>query len=305
MEKHKKAFLFLHLSVFLFGFTAILGDIIDLNFPSIVWWRSLLTSAILVFMVKISTFLKVLSPKIIIKNVFIGFILAIHWLFFYGAIKISNPTMALIALSSSSLITALLEPLMIRKAKFRLVDIVIGILIIPGFVLIFYNSDQLQQKGLWIGIGAAILGTTFSILNKKWLIAGKELKMTFIQLTSVVVTISLFFLFFSGIFNLRYQIPVGIDWFYMLIFALFCTVLAYYLYLKAFNHISAFDVSLAFNMEPIYGIIMAALLLKDYKEVSSMVYLGMIIIISLVFLDTYIKFKKGKIEREADSIDII
>jgi drug/metabolite transporter (DMT)-like permease len=305
MEKHKKAFLFLHLSVFLFGFTAILGDIIDLNFPSIVWWRSLLTSAILVFMVKISTFLKVLSPKIIIKNVFIGFILAIHWLFFYGAIKISNPTMALIALSSSSLITALLEPLMIRKAKFRLVDIVIGILIIPGFVLIFYNSDQLQQKGLWIGIGAAILGTTFSILNKKWLIAGKELKMTFIQLTSVVVTISLFFLFFSGTFNLRYQIPVGIDWFYMLIFALFCTVLAYYLYLKAFNHISAFDVSLAFNMEPIYGIIMAALLLKDYKEVSSMVYLGMIIIISLVFLDTYIKFKKGKIEREADSIDII
>jgi drug/metabolite transporter (DMT)-like permease len=81
--------------------------------------------------------------------------------------------------------------------------------------------------------------------------------------------------------------------------------LAYYLYLKAFNHISAFDVSLAFNMEPIYGIIMAALLLKDYKEVSSMVYLGMIIIISLVFLDTDIKFKKGKIEREADSIDII
>ena len=305
MEQQKKAFLFLHLSVFLFGFTAILGDIIDLNFPSIVWWRSLITSMILVFMVKISIFLKVFSLKTIAKHAFIGFILAIHWLFFYGSIKISNPTMALIALSSSALITALLEPLLIRKAKFRLVDVILGILVIPGFIMIFYNSDQMQQKGLWIGIGAAILGAIFSILNKKWLVTGQELKMTYIQLTSVVITISLFFLIFSGIFDLKYQIPHGIDWFNMFVFALFCTVIAYYLYLKAFNHISAFDVSLAFNMEPIYGIIMAALLLKDYREVSAMVYLGMLFIISLVFLDTYVKFRKNKFKNEPDSIDII
>ncbi len=296
MEHHKRAFLFLHLSVFLFGFTAILGDIIDLNFPSVVWWRAMLTSVILIFMVKINTFLKVFSYEIILKNIFIGFILSIHWLFFYGSIKISNPTMALIALSSSALITALLEPVIIRKAKFRFVDLILGILIIPGFILIFYNSDQLQQKGLWFGIGAAFLGAVFSILNKKWLVKGQELKMTFIQLSTVVLTISLFFLLFSDLFKLNFQIPKGIDWFYMLIFALFCTVIAYYLYLKAFNHISAFDVSLAFNMEPIYGIIMAALLLKDYKEVSAMVYLGMTFITCLVFLDTLIKFKVQRLK---------
>lgn len=292
MESKKKSFFYLHLSVFLFGFTAILGDIIDLNFPSIVWWRSFFTTIILFFIIKISLLIKNIPLKYILRHMLIGFILGVHWLFFYGAIKISNPTMALIALSSSALITALLEPLLIKTAKLRFVDIILGILIIPGFMLIFYNSDQLQQKGLWMGLTAALLGATFSILNKKWLIKEKEFKLTFIQLFSVLITISLFFLLFSGVFDLELQVPHGIDWFYMLIFAFFCTVLAYYLYLKAIHHISAFDVSLAFNMEPIYGIIMAALLLHDYREVSFYVYLGMIFITSIVFLDTTLKFKK-------------
>ena len=291
MESKKKSFFHLHLSVFLFGFTAILGNIINLNYPSIVWWRSFFTSIILLFIIKISLLVKNIPVKYILWHILIGIVLGVHWLFFYGAIKVANPTIALIALSSSALITAILEPLMIREAKLRIVDIVLGILIIPGFMLIFYNSNQLQQKGLWMGITAALLGAIFSILNKKWLLKNKELKLTFIQLFSVLITISLFFLIFSGVFQLQFQIPRGIDWFYILIFALFCTVLAYYLYLKAIHHISAFDVSLAFNMEPIYGIVMAAILLHDYKEISFWVYPGMIFITVIVFLDTILKFK--------------
>ena len=174
MESKKKSFFYLHLSVFLFGFTAILGDIINLNFPSIVWWRSFFTSIILFLIIKIGLLIKNIPIKYILRHILIGFILGIHWLFFYGAIKVSNPTMALIALSSSALITAILEPLMIRAAKLRIVDIVLGVLIIPGFMLIFYNSDQLQQKGLWMGLLASFLGATFSILNQKWLIRNKE-----------------------------------------------------------------------------------------------------------------------------------
>ncbi len=305
MKQRKKAFLYLHLSVFLFGFTAILGDIIDLNYPSVVWWRSLMTTGLLLFIIRAGSLMKKLGIKIIAKHILIGFILAVHWLFFYGAIKISNPTMALIALSGSSLITSLLEPLLIRNAKWNPIDIILGILIIPGFVLIFYNSSQLQQNGLWIGIGAAFLGALFSILNKKWLMTGQELEMTFIQITTVMFTISLFFIMFSGIFNLHFQFLHGIDWIYMLFFALFCTVIAYYLYLKAFNQISAFDVSIAFNMEQIYGIIMAALLLKDYKEISMLVYLGMLIITLLVFLDTFLKFRKKRTTDNYKPIDII
>ncbi len=293
MAEKKKAFLYLHIAVFLFGFTAILGDLINVNFISIVWWRGILTTLSLAIIINLKTFFKILSPKIILQQMLIGAFLAIHWLFFYGSIKVSNPTMALIALSSSSLITAILEPVIVKGYRWRRVDIILGILIIPGFLLIFYNSDSIQQKGLWLGLIGTILGVIFSILNKKWLIVGQEFKLTFIQMFTVFIVISIIFVLFSGVSNLfQFEIIKGYDWAYMSMFVLLCTVLSYYLYLKSMKHINAFDVSVAFNMEPIYGIIMAALLLQDYKNISVLVYIGMVYITALVFLDIYLKFKK-------------
>jgi len=294
MTERKKAFLFLHISVFLFGFTAILGDIIEVNFISIVWWRSITTAFFLLFIIRITDFKRVFTQKIIIQQIIIGFFLAIHWLFFYGSIKVSNPTMALIALSSSSLMTAFLEPLMVKKAKWNRIDFILSLMIIPGFMLIFYNSNSLQQYGLGLGLVATFLGTVFSILNKKWLVVGHEFKLTFIQMTTVFGVMSILLFIIPGLLNVDFEIIQGIDWFYMGIFALFCTVFAYYLYLKSMKKISAFDVSIAFNMEPIYGILMAALLLKDYKNMSILVYIGMIFITLVVFLDTFLKFKESK-----------
>ena len=248
MVEKKKAFLYLHIAVFLFGFTAILGDLIKVNFISIVWWRGILTTLSLAIIINLKTFFKILSPKIILQQMLIGAFLAIHWLFFYGSIKVSNPTMALIALSSSSLITAILEPVIIKGYRWRRVDVILGILIIPGFLLIFYNSDSIQQKGLWLGLIGTILGVIFSILNKKWLIVGQEFKLTFIQMLAVFVVISIIFILFSGTSDLfQFEIIKGYDWAYMSIFVLVCTVLSYYLYLKSMKHINAFDVSVAFK----------------------------------------------------------
>jgi len=294
MSDKKKAFLYLHVAVFLFGFTAILGDLININFISIVWWRSMLTALFLAIIINLKSFFFTLSPKIFLQQILIGFFLAIHWLFFYGSIKVSNPTMALIALSSSSLMTAVLEPLIIKSNSWRKVDIILGILIIPGFLLIFYNSDNLQQKGLWLGLIGTFLGVIFSILNKKWLIVGQEFKLTFIQMFTVFLVISILFGVFSGVPDFRFEPLKKVDWFYMSVFVLLCTVLSYYLYLKSMKHINAFDVSVAFNMEPIYGIAIAALLLQDYKQISVLVYIGMVYITALVFLDIYLKFKKTK-----------
>lgn len=291
MQEKSKAFLFLHISVFLFGFTAILGDLISVNFISIVWWRSFLTVIIFIFIISLRDIFRVFSREKIFQHLFIGFLLGVHWLGFYGAIKVSNPTMALIALSSSSLITALVEPVLNRQVRWNKVDIIFGMLIIPGFILIFYNTNELQKTGLWIGLGATFLGSVFSILNKKWLLPGHEMKMSFIQLFAVWVLISVIFLLFSDFLNIRNEIPEGIDWFYFGIFAVVCTVISYYLYLKSMVYLNAFDISLAFNMEPIYGIIVAALLLHDYKGISFMVYLGMFFITIIVFLDLFIKLK--------------
>ncbi len=202
--------------------------------------------------------------------------------------------MALIALSSSSLITAILEPFVIKSSKWRNSDVILGVLMIPGFLMIAYHSSEIQKTGLLVGLGATLLGAYFSILNKKWLVKGQEYKLTFIQMLSVFITISLFFTFFTDFLSIKYEILRGNDWFYMVIFSLFCTVIAYYLYLKSMNHISAFDVSVAFNMEPIYGIIMAAFILHDYENLSLIVYLGMVYITVIVFLNTYLKAKKVK-----------
>ena len=292
MQDKTRAFLNLHISVFLFGFTAILGDLISVNFISIVWWRSFLTFGIFLFIIRLGVLFKSLLWKNISQHFLIGVFLAVHWLGFYGSIKISNPTMALIALSSSSLMTALIEPVINKNTKWRKVDIVLGLAIIPGFILIFYNTDSMQQIGLWIGLGATFLGVIFSILNKKWLVIGQELKLSFIQMTAVWVFLG-FLLIFS---NLKFEVPKGIDWFYFAIFTLFCTVISYYLYLKAMNHLNAFDVSLAFNMEPVYGIIVAALLLHDHKDISMLVYMGMVFIFSIVFLDTFLKLRKDKLK---------
>ncbi|MGE5356519.1 MAG: DMT family transporter [Deltaproteobacteria bacterium] len=289
MQEKSKSFVYLHISVFLFGFTAILGDLISINFISIVWWRSFITVFIFLFIIRMSKLFRYFSLKNILQHLFIGFLLGVHWLGFYGAIKIANPTIALIALSSSSLITALAEPLINRKVKWSRTDIIFGLLIIPGFILIFNNTSSLQKTGLLIGLGATLLGSIYSILNKKWLVAGHEFKMSFIHLFSVWVLMSVIFAGFSNLMNMKLEIPVGIDWFYFAIFTVICTLLSYFLYLKSMIHLNAFDVSLAFNMEPIYGILMAAFLLQDYKNLSSMVYIGMLFITAIVFLDLFIK----------------
>ncbi|MEZ4906748.1 MAG: DMT family transporter [Saprospiraceae bacterium] len=288
MQDKAKAFINLHISVFLFGFTAILGDLISINFISVVWWRSFLTFIIFLFIIRIGVLFKSLPRKNIIQQFIIGIFLGVHWLGFYGSIKVSNPTMALIALSSSSLMTALIEPILNKNIKWKKVDIILGLAIVPGFILIFYHTSSIQQKGLWIGLLATFLGVIFSILNKKWLVIGQELKLTFIQMTAVWILLGILFIF--PVFH--FEIPKGIDWLYFFIFTAFCTVLSYYLYLKAMNFLNAFDVSLAFNMEPIYGIFVAAFLLHDYKDISVFVYLGMLFIFTIVFLDTYIKLKK-------------
>lgn len=295
MVARKQAFLFLHLSVFLFGFTAILGDIINVNFISIVWWRAMATSIVLYFILWLSKSKYKFSKKIIIQQIIIGSFLGISWLFFYGSIKVSNPTMALIALSSSSLMTAVLEPLIIKKAVWNKIDFILSLLIIPGFLLVFYNSDRLQQNGLWLGLISTFLGTIYSILNKKWIVKGEEFKLTNIHMLTVFVIMSILLFLFPNILNINFEPIQGIDWLYLSVFVLFCTVFAYYLYLKSMNEISAFDVSIAFNMEPIYGIIMAAVILKDYKNMSILVYIGMIFITLVVFLDTYLKFKERKL----------
>lgn len=288
-----RSFIQLHLSVFLFSFTAILGDIIQLPLVSLVWWRVLLTLIVLAIILGPQKLFFKFGRKAWTRHIFIGILVAIHWLAFYGSIKLSNASIVLIAVSTSSFITALIEPLIIKSSKWRITDIVLSLLVIPAMVLIFFNASEMQQTGLWIGLIASFTGAVFSIFNKMWIIEGKEMEITFVQQSTVAVSLGVLLLIFSFTgYDQPFVFPIGIDWFYLFVFAAICTVLAYYLYLRALHWLSAFDISFAFNMEPVYGLILAVLILADHEEISLKIYLGMGFILVMVFFHTFIKARK-------------
>lgn len=287
-----KAFAILHLSVFLFGFTAILGDLIRLNTLSIVWWRVFVTTILLALWIKPWKIVKNNGLQFVKRHVIIGILVSFHWFAFYGSIKLSSASIALITMSTSAIITALLEPVILRTYHWKLWDVIISIMVTPAMILIYYNADRLQQTGLFVGLISAFLGSFFSILNKLWLVKTQEMQTTFVQLGTVLLTSSLVLLL-AGLINMpQFEIPGGIDWLYLLVFALVCTVIAYSLYLVSMRWLNAFDVSFAFNMEPVYGLIMAAWILNDHKTISPRVYLGMCIIFVLMILHTFLRARK-------------
>jgi drug/metabolite transporter (DMT)-like permease len=292
-----RSFIQLHLSVFLFSFTAILGDIIQLPLVSLVWWRVVLTLLVLALILGPRKLLVNFGRQAWLRHFFIGILIAIHWLAFYGSIKLSNASIVLIAVSTSSFITALIEPLIIKTSKWRTVDLVLSLLVIPAMVLIYFNASEMQQTGLWVGLIASFMGAVFSIYNKMWIIEGKEMEITFVQQATVAVSLGAMLLIFSLIgHEQQFVLPSGIDWFYLFVFAAICTVLAYYLYLRALHWLSAFDISFAFNMEPVYGLILAVLILADHQEISLKIYLGMAFILLMVLLHTLLK-ARGKRNR--------
>ena len=284
MNTENKAYLQLHLAVFLFGFTAILGDLIQLSATRIVWWRVMLTSISLLFLINVRHLFQVLSVKTILLFMGIGGIVGLHWITFYGAIKLSNASVTLVCFATTSLFTALIEPI-VFKQPIKISELGLGALVIPGMALIVNNLDGGLLIGILVGLFSAFLAALFSTLNKKYIQKTGEMNITFIELTSAFLLISLALpvLHWTQIDQSPIIPPTLLDWGYLLILSLVCTTFAYVLALKALKYISAFATNLTYNMEPIYGILLAGLILQEHKELTPRFYLGVIIILSAVF----------------------
>jgi drug/metabolite transporter (DMT)-like permease len=294
----KRSYIELHIAVFLWGFTAILGKVISLEEVALVWWRLLFTCVSLLFFKSIWKHIPTYSWSLIFQMMGVGVIVALHWVLFFGSVKYSNVSICLVCMATASLFTSLIEPI-IMGYKHKTYEVLLGLLVIPGMFLVvnFIPSDKIF--GVYLGLISALLAAIFSILNKKIIDKEKDLNpipMTFIELSSGL-------LFLSIIFPLSVQwlgetpfMPVGwTDIVYLLILALLCTTLGYVLGLKALKHLSAFASNLVVNLEPVYGIILAFLLFQENKEVGSYFYLGVIIILIAVFLHPLLsrKFEKG------------
>lgn len=284
LTAEKRAYLELHVAVLLFGLTAILGDLIQLTALVLVWWRVLLTSGSLVPFVRPRTLYRDLGGPLFWRFVGIGVLVALHWLTFYGAVKLSNASICLICFATTSFFTAFLEPLIVGR-PFRWYEALLGILIIPGMVLIVRSVDPGMYWGIIVGLLSAFLAATFSTLNKKYLEDHAPTRITFLELSSAWGFLSIVLLVFllTGQDFGAFFPPTILDWGYLLVLVLLCTTLAYTLSLRALRYLSAFVANLTVNLEPVYGIILAWLLLNEQKELSPNFYLGVGIILVAVF----------------------
>ncbi len=284
MDPVRKAYLELHIAVLLFGITAILGDLILLPALIITWWRVLLTSVSLLFIIRVRRIFREMPWQKVVRFMGIGVLVSLHWLTFYGAIKLSNASITLTALATASFFTSLIEPLITRQ-RVKVYEISLGIIILPGMILVARNTELSMLNGLWVGLLSALLAATFTALNKKFIGEADEKDITFLELGSAFLFLSMvipFVAYFSAE-PLQVWPQRGLDWIYLLVLALLCTTLAYVLALRSLQQLSAFASTLTVNLEPVYGIILAWLLLNDNEEVSGGFYLGVLIILTAVF----------------------
>lgn len=278
----KKAFLQLHIAVFLAGFTAILGKLILLNEGMLVWYRLLLTVIILAAIMFFKKQLERISLKNTLKISGVGLLIAIHWVSFYGSIKYANASVALVCLSAAGFFTAIAEPLILRK-RFVPVELFIGIVAIAGIYIIFDFHPQ-YKLGIIFGLISSLGSAIFPIFNKQLLNRFSPKTLTLYELSGGFVILSILLPFYLSQFEAAYYLPTLIDWSWLLILAFLCTIVAFDLQLNALKKISAFTANLTYNLEPIYGIILAFIFLQENKEFHYQFFIGLGLIILAVVL---------------------
>ena len=294
MDNEKRAYLELHIAVLLFGFTAILGDLIQLSALAIVWWRVFITSISLLFLIRGGKALRRLPWPTILQFMGIGVLVSLHWLAFYGAIKLANASITLICMATASFFTSFLEPLIMRQ-RVRWYEILLGMAIIPGMALIVSSTDSSMNLGILVGLSAALMAALFATLNKKLIGKADEMSITFLELGSAWLFLSVVLPVYISQSETSIQLlPSRIDWLYLIILSLLCTTLAYVLALRSLRHLSAFASNLAVNLEPVYGIALAWFILQDHKELSPGFYGGVLIILAAVFSYPMVRKRFGE-----------
>jgi drug/metabolite transporter (DMT)-like permease len=284
MHSTTKAFLQLHAAVFLAGFTGVLGRLIELNEGWLVWYRMLLSSLLLLLIFFIRKQSIRIERKYLLQCVGIGALIALHWVFFYGSVKYANVSIALVCFAATGSFTAFLEPLL-HKRKLDLVEVLLGLLVLFGIYLIFHFDVQ-YKTGILLGVAAAFLSALFPIFNKRLIQHIPAANLTLYELGGGWLMLSLLLPLYLQFSPATKHIPTLNDWFWLLMLALFCTVLAFQLSVNALKKISPFTANLTYNLEPVYGILLAFFLYNENKDLGKGFYWGILLIVASVVIQT-------------------
>ncbi len=287
MTPAAKAHLQIHACVLLWGFTAILGKLITLPALPLVWWRMLIVVAALALLPRVWRGLRKMPPRLILAYAGIGALVALHWLTFYGSIKLSNASVGATCIALATPMTALLEPWLARR-PFSWRDVLLGIAVLPGVVLVVGGVPDGMRLGIAVGAMSALFVALFSSLNKRFVEHGDPLTVTALELGAGVLLLTLIAPLMPHVFpafaGSLFAFPGLHDAGYLLALSLACTLLPFALSLVALRHMSAFAAQLAVNLEPVYAIVLAILLLNEQRELTPQFYLGVAIILAAVLV---------------------
>ncbi len=291
-----KSYLHFHLIVFIWGFTAVLGALISLDAIPLVWYRMLLATGFILLWLWYKKYSLKIAPKKILILIIAGIVIALHWLTFFGAIKVSNVSITLALLSTGALFTSVLEPLFYNR-KFVGYEVFFGLLVIAGLYIIFKVETQ-YTLGIILGLISAFLSAVFTLINGKLIHHARASVISFYELLIGVIAITIYLLFITVMregnsgFNMEFFTLSFNDWMFLLILASICTAYAFIVSVAVMKHLSPYTVMLTINLEPVYGIFLAFLVFGNKEQMAPEFYYGAALILATVVLNGYLKTKR-------------
>lgn len=291
LSDNLKHHLHLHLIVFIWGFTAVLGALISLDAMPLVWFRMLFAVGFIAVYIYFKKIPLKISLKTKVQFLFAGLIIALHWFTFFRAIKISNISITLACLSTGAFFTSLLEPILYNK-KIVFYEVFFGLLVVVGLFIIFhFEGDYLW--GILTAITSAFLSALFAVINSKFVKEHDPIIISFYELSGGVVFFT-FLLLFTHSFSPNFFSISNEDLMFLMILSSVCTAYAFIASTSIMKFLSPYTVMLTINLEPIYGIILAVLIFKEKERMSFEFYIGAVIILLIVLLNSIIKSYKKR-----------
>ena len=297
----KKAFIQLHMAILLAGCSGILGNLISLDAVLITWYRMLLAGLMLIIILYIKG-----NKPIIQKNEWqelsVGLLLALHWIFFYGSIKYANVSIGVICFCLSSFFTAIISP-MLNRQKISWAELLLSSLTLLGISLIF-QFDSSYRIGIGFGVVSSLLFAFYAILNERLSASRNAVRTTALQMIGGFTGLSVLLLpvYIMNVQHATY-LPTINDFCFLFLLAFGCTVCMCFLLNNAQREISAFTVSLSFNLEPVYSILLAIILFKENKMFGTAFYAGLsLIMLSLILQMFRLAYNKNKNKKRESNI---
>ncbi len=284
-----KSYLHLHLIVFIWGFTAVLGKLISLQALDLVWYR-MLFAAIIMFFVVLLFKEKIKVPfNVLIGFMVSGIVIALHWLTFYHAIKVSNVSITLACLSTGAFFASILEPIFYKR-KIIWYEVLFGLIVIFGLGIIF-KVETKYTTGIYLAVTSAFLSALFSVINGKYAKEYSPNVISVYELSSGFLFLSVY-LFFADSFTPAFFALSSYDLLWLFLLSSICTAYAFSASVKVMKFLSPFTVMLTINLEPIYGIILVLLIFPENEKMSPLFYMGAIIILTTVLANGIVKSRK-------------